>query len=343
MVAGTARHLRRTCEGGEPEARRRTDTLRCMTARMTVAIANYNGGRHLEATLASLVAQTGEAIRVVLVDNASTDKSLEIAQRFSSAVSIVAYEDHVPVTANWNRCLQEQRSEYFALLHSDDVWQPGHSAAMFAALDAHPTACVAIGRTEILTSGNRRKPAVRSQVWKPGPLPEHERDQLLNGMFVFPCAWAWRSSVMQGMRFDESFIRVPDWEFWLRVFERPEPIICVPDALSGYRVHAHNDTFNSSTLRGMRDDELRALHRAFTRRGTENADRRRALRQADSRSMARILQVALRGQLRTASQLLRQLQCELGVIGCIRALIALGRPIASAIRNAMLTHLRRAH
>jgi len=53
-----------------------------MRDKVSVIIVNWNGKRYLERCLAALVNQTVRPHEIILVDNASTDSSLEIAHRF---------------------------------------------------------------------------------------------------------------------------------------------------------------------------------------------------------------------------------------------------------------------
>jgi glycosyltransferase involved in cell wall biosynthesis len=55
-----------------------------MSDKVSVIIVNWNGERFLERCLVALMDQTIKLNEIILVDNASTDGSLEIARRFPS-------------------------------------------------------------------------------------------------------------------------------------------------------------------------------------------------------------------------------------------------------------------
>jgi hypothetical protein len=70
--------------------------------------------------------------------------------------------------------------------------------------------------------------------------------------------------------------------------------------LSGYRIHGSNDTFNASTLRGMREDEIAIIGEAMVRHPVSANVERRAWRMVDARTAIRTVQVIGRRDFRSA-------------------------------------------
>lgn len=118
---------------------------------MTVAalIPAYNAVAYLEATLASVHAQTRKPDEIIVVDDASTDNTAEVARRLGARVISLEHNSGGPATP-LNSGIQAARSEWIATLDHDDRWQPGWLAA---ALDAAKAADVELvfGRVQTLT------------------------------------------------------------------------------------------------------------------------------------------------------------------------------------------------
>lgn len=118
-----------------------------VSARVTIAVLNYNGRALLEQTLPSVVAQeVAGGVRVVLVDDASTDDSLALVRERWPEVSVVALTENGGITAALNHGVRAADTELVALLNNDVELDPGWLAALVAALDAHPEAASATGK-----------------------------------------------------------------------------------------------------------------------------------------------------------------------------------------------------
>src|SRR4051812_47948448 len=92
-------------------------------ATVSIAIPVFNGERYLRAALASVLAQTRPADEVLVMDNASTDRSREIAESLLPGAVRTA-ETNRGAVANFNRAVQEASGEYFAWLAADDLLAP---------------------------------------------------------------------------------------------------------------------------------------------------------------------------------------------------------------------------
>jgi GT2 family glycosyltransferase/peptidoglycan/LPS O-acetylase OafA/YrhL len=110
-----------------------------MTHTVGVVIVNRNAGPHLAQVLESLDEQTVVPHRIVVVDNASTDGSLDgLAQRFPAA-EIVALDENLGFAAANNRAVEMCGDcEFVALLNPDAFPEPRWLEALIAAADAHP-------------------------------------------------------------------------------------------------------------------------------------------------------------------------------------------------------------
>ena len=93
---------------------------------VSVAMATYNGGRHLRAQLDSINRQTRRPKEVILCDDGSTDDTLEVARRFAAEVPypvvIDAHGQRLNYNGNFTRAVNRCTGEIVALCDQDDVW-----------------------------------------------------------------------------------------------------------------------------------------------------------------------------------------------------------------------------
>jgi len=84
----------------------------------------YNGEKYLRETIDSVYAQTYKNWEIIFWDNASTDKSAEIAKSCDSKLRYFRGEKTIPLGAARNKALEQCRGEYIAFLDCDDLWYP---------------------------------------------------------------------------------------------------------------------------------------------------------------------------------------------------------------------------
>jgi GT2 family glycosyltransferase len=106
---------------------------------VTVIIINWNGDKFLERCLTALLAQTTKPHEIILLDNASTDGSLEIACRFPS-VRVIALEQNTGFARGNNLAIEvvSNGSEWIALINPDAFAQPRWLEALLAAAESNP-------------------------------------------------------------------------------------------------------------------------------------------------------------------------------------------------------------
>lgn len=121
--------------------------------RVAVIIPNWNGAAYLPTCLDSLRRQTYRDFETLLVDNASTDASLEILQRDYPEVRLVLLSKNTGLTGAVNAGIRASRSEIVVLFNNDTEADERWLAEIVAALDANPD--VAMAATKMLLFDRR--------------------------------------------------------------------------------------------------------------------------------------------------------------------------------------------
>jgi N-acetylglucosaminyl-diphospho-decaprenol L-rhamnosyltransferase len=106
---------------------------------ITVIVVNYNGGEYLRGCIASLAAQTYRDFETILVDNASSDQSLEtIVERPQSLTILHEANNHGFARGN-NLAARIARGRWIALLNPDAEAAPDWLESMMRAVKERPT------------------------------------------------------------------------------------------------------------------------------------------------------------------------------------------------------------
>ena len=111
-------------------------------ARLSVVILNWNGRRHLERYLPSVVAHTVGDAEVVVADNGSTDDSIAFIEQTYPSIEIIRLDKNYGFAEGYNRALEQVDAEFFILLNSDVEVTAGWWQPLVEVLDANPDVAV---------------------------------------------------------------------------------------------------------------------------------------------------------------------------------------------------------
>jgi GT2 family glycosyltransferase len=126
---------------GTPEADR-ASTGRVLSDGTAILIVNFNSGEHLGACLGS-IAEHAPEVRVIVVDNASTDGSEGPAANIGDRVSLHRSTTNLGFARAVNQGLTQAHCDAVLLLNPDCRLLPGALAALQTELAAHPDCAVA--------------------------------------------------------------------------------------------------------------------------------------------------------------------------------------------------------
>jgi hypothetical protein len=110
--------------------------------RVSVLVPAYNAAVTLKATLRSIAGQTVRPLEVIIVDDGSTDDTVEVARSFSKRLPNlrVISTANCGVSRARNTAMAASSGEFVATLDSDDIWHPLYLERMLGRLDACPDA-----------------------------------------------------------------------------------------------------------------------------------------------------------------------------------------------------------
>jgi GT2 family glycosyltransferase len=118
---------------------------------VSVIVPSYNYGRFLRDCVESALAQAEVDLRVLIIDDCSTDNSVAVASALAAADSRVEMRVHPANRGHldtYSEGLSWARGAYTVLLDSDDMLTPGSLRRSCDLLDAHPEVGMVYGRTK---------------------------------------------------------------------------------------------------------------------------------------------------------------------------------------------------
>jgi GT2 family glycosyltransferase len=107
---------------------------------ITIVIINWNGSKYLVDCLKCLEIQTLPKFSVILVDNGSSDNSIQLVRENFNNVKIIALENNLGFAGGNNIALKKIETKYIALLNNDAMPHSDWLANIVDALENHPEA-----------------------------------------------------------------------------------------------------------------------------------------------------------------------------------------------------------
>lgn len=238
--------------------------------RVTICIPTYNAEKTLGETLDSVLDQSYSDIQVKIFDNASTDKTVQLAlarAKTDPRIQVFENSQNVGAERNFDRCLKAAEGDYTAIYHSDDVYENTIVEKQVAFLDAHAE-CAAVATQAVYIDGddNRRGERFLPRELRKKPFASLSFDELFRmvlkyGNFVTCPSVMARSKayrdeieVWDGSRFGSS----ADLDVWFRL-ARLGNFGFITKPLMRYRVSNASFTVRETKRRVGPHDLLRVL------------------------------------------------------------------------------------
>jgi hypothetical protein len=271
---------------------------------VSVIVPCYNYARYLPDCVDSIVSQEGVDVRVLVIDDASTDHTpavcAALAQR-DRRVSVRRHEQNLGHIATYNEGLSWADGDYVALVSADDMLTPGALARAADLMDAHPDVGLVYGSVAGLHDGVPPAPA---------RVPRSPRAEVRSGRdwiegrcrTAQSCIFSPEAVVRGSLQRDLGGYRpdlphAGDLEMWLRLASVAD-VARFPDVDQAYfRSHRNSmqRTRFSSPLRQL-EQRKRAFEVFFAERGRRldgaAALRRRAMRQLAAEAVESVASAA---------------------------------------------------
>src|SRR2546421_4305196 len=225
--------------------------------KVSICIPSYNHARFLPAAIESALGQTYKNIEIIIVDDGSTDGSLQIAEsyaaRYPALIQVFTHpgQRNLGIAATANLAFQKATGKYWSGLPSDDVYYPHKIATQVAVLEQDPELGWVYGYAHYIDEQGRRQPELGlfgiDITQAPDPVERLIQSNAISAMTTL----ARRACMEQIGREDETLV-YSDWDLWVRMLAH-HPVKFLPRVCVCYRTHSYNSSIGIS-------DELRFGH-----------------------------------------------------------------------------------
>lgn len=215
---------------------------------VSVIIPVYGVEQFIAATVQSVLEQTYQNFELLIVDDESPDRSVEICQQFTDPRIKIIRQKNRGLAGARNTGIRHAQGEYLAFLDGDDLWLPEKLEKHITHLEHSPAVGLSFSRSEFIDEvGNslntylmpKLKDITIADLFKGSPIGNGSaavvRREVLDAIKFQDNLYG----IVEDFYFDEHFRRAEDIECWMRiVIQTNWQIEGIPDALTLYRVNS---------------------------------------------------------------------------------------------------------
>ncbi len=227
-----------------------------MEPKITIITACYNSEEHIEQSIVSVVQQSYDNIEFIIVDGASTDRTLEIVERYRHKIDRIISERDQGIYDAYNKGVSVSSGDYIYFLNSDDYLY-----------DRYVIEKVAL---EIIKSGASLK-MLYGDVLRTNEFngysyldgQHYQLEQLKRGLK--PCTqgvFFARALFNKYNLFDQQYGIASDFDFMIKVFQdHEEQTVYFPEKIAVFRLGGLSSNIRTKVL--LRKEKMDIIHRHF--------------------------------------------------------------------------------
>ena len=213
-----------------------------------VIIPCYNGENYITETLNSIFNQSYTQFILTVIDDHSKDNSLSLLQGITdSRLCIIQNKEQLTITQNFNNCVRHSQTDLFCIMHQDDVYEPNYLEEMVEAMNTHKE--TAIAHCDFFTIDEAGSKIIdfkyelkRQLFFKETEYTfldyMDEYKMLMMGDYIICPSVMYRRSIFESIGyFDDQYLQVEDWDFYIRILLNQNKILRVNKRLFNYRIH----------------------------------------------------------------------------------------------------------
>jgi len=200
-------------------------------ALVSVIMPLYNGERFLQDAVHSVQKQSYPFWELIIIDDASTDEGLSLAQSFSDnddRIKVKKLKKNLGAGNARNQGLAVAKGDYIAFLDADDIWKFSKLEKQIKFMKEHDALICYSDYDFIAEDGTSLHRKIEA-------LPKIDFTKLLKANYIGNLTAIYNASVLGKEYFSDLRMR-QDWAMWLMLIQKAKFAFGIPENLSAYRV-----------------------------------------------------------------------------------------------------------
>ena len=211
--------------------------------KVSVLLSNYNGDKHLDESISSVLSQTYKDFEFIIVDDASTDSSRKVIENYhDKRIKKYYAEKNRNIAYSLNLALSMASGEYIARIDSDDAWELNKLEIQVQYMDNHPECGACFTKVNIIDAYSNIANDVYGEYFQLFNNAENRSQKEWLRFFFYqgnclchPSVVIRRSALERiGEYYHLAYVPAEDYELWTRIVMK-YPIHILEEKLVRYR------------------------------------------------------------------------------------------------------------
>ncbi len=212
-----------------------------MIPKISVIMPAYNASLYIKEAIESVLSQTYTDFEFIIINDGSTDTTLDIIKSFSDKrIILVNNEINLGIIKSRNIGIDLARGKYIAKMDADDISLPSRFEKQFKYLDQNPNVAVIATKLALID-----EKGVLQSVW-PEDYYVSGINQIKVTLPIINCIGQptvmMRADIAKEIGYNADYIKNEDWGFWLDVLSKNYTIEKLDEVLLYYRIHSASTT-----------------------------------------------------------------------------------------------------
>lgn len=224
---------------------------------VSIIISVRNSEQYIAETLGTLLNQTYKNFEIIIVDDASTDKTPQIICQFNdSRINLIVNTNHSGIAACRNQAIQVAKGQFIANADADDLYHPNRIETQVNFLKHNPK--ISVVGTSMQYMGSPK-------VWHPPTQHHHIVAALLQSSSISHPSAMFRSEVFtkHNISYQSQYLYLVDYTLWQDIVNANLLMANIPKVLMQYRVHHHQISNNPNIHNALQELRTQFLFQLY--------------------------------------------------------------------------------
>ena len=214
-----------------------------MPTLVSIITPTFNSEKYIVETIQSVLNQTHTNWELLIIDDASTDNTLEIIEELKAKenrIKVFKFQTNVGAGTTRNKGIEEAQGDYIAFLDADDLWEPNKLEKQLKFMKENNVAVSYSSYSLIDEKGAALNKIVKA-------LPYLDKRKIAKANYIGNLTGMYDAKVL-GKIYMPTIRKRQDWGLWFRCIERADKAYGIDEVLARYRVRKHSISSNKLNL-----------------------------------------------------------------------------------------------
>lgn len=218
--------------------------------KISVCIPVYNGAEFIKEAIESVLKQTFQDYELLIIDNCSTDNTVEIVNSFNNPkIRLIKNSENIGLIPNWNKALENANGKYIKILPADDFIYPECLKLQSEILDADTNEEISMvcGRRNIIDNKGKilfNRGFTKSKIILQGTEAINKNIRSGGNIIGEGGAVMFRKNIIQKTGvFTSKIFYVLDLDLWFKILLHGK-LYALPNIVSAFRVSGSSASVN---------------------------------------------------------------------------------------------------